>query len=143
MQSSILAVTMAGLLSVCAVRAQSPASAGGSDAVASVKLPVTVLVNGKPLPPGMYDVRLTGERPALLPGQPSGAQQWVELMAGGKVMAREIAEELRDEDLPAVGASAQPVRSGTRVEMLQGGEFLRISIKREGTRHLLYLPIAR
>jgi hypothetical protein len=91
----------------------------------------------------MYDVRLTGERPALLPGQPSGAQQWVELMAGGKVMAREIAEELRDEDLPAVGASAQPVRSGTRVEMLQGGEFLRISIKREGTRHLLYLPIAR
>ena len=89
------------------------------------------------------NVRLTGERPAPLPGQPAGAQQWVELLADGKVVARESAEVLKDEDLPAEGASSQHVQNGTRVEMLKGGEFLRISVKRDGARYLLYLPIAR
>jgi hypothetical protein len=66
----------------------------------------------------------------------------VEIIAGGNVVAREIAEVLRDDDRPAVGASSQIAQSGTRVEMLKGGEFLRISIKRDGARYLVYLPIA-
>ena len=143
MQSSILAVVIACLLSVHAVQAQTPASTVGNEVAASVQIPVTVLANGKPLPPGTYNVRLTGERPAPLPGQPAGAQQWVELLADGKVVARESAEVLKGEDLPAEGASSQHVQNGTRVEMLKGGEFLRISVKRDDARYLLYLPIAR
>jgi hypothetical protein len=67
----------------------------------------------------------------------------MEFLADGKVIAREIAEVLRDDDLPAEGASSQRARSGTRVEMLKGGEFLRISIKREKERYLIYLPVMR
>jgi hypothetical protein len=143
MQSSILAVVVACLLSVPAAQAQTPASTVGNDVAAAVQIPVTVLADGKPLPPGRYSLRLTAEGPAPLPGQPAGAQQRVELLADGKVVAQEIAEVLKDEDLPADGASSQHVQNGTRVEMLKGGEFLRISVKRDGARYLLYLPIAR
>lgn len=143
MQSSILAVVVTCLLSVHTVQTQTPASTADSKVAASVQIPVTVLADGKPVPPGRYDVRLTGERPAPLAGQPAGAQMWVELAADGKVVAREVAEVLNDADLPAEGESSQHVQNGTRVEMLKGGEFLRISVKRDGTRYLLYLPIAR
>jgi hypothetical protein len=44
-------------------------------------------------------------------------------------------------DLPAVGASSLPVRAGTRVDLLKGGEFLRISVKRDRERYLIYLPV--
>ena len=67
----------------------------------------------------------------------------MEFVAGGKVVARESAEVLRDDDLPAVGASSVPARSGTRVEMLKGGEFLRVSVKRDRERYLVYLPVKR
>ena len=52
MQSSILAVVTTFLLSVHAVQAQTPASTVGNEVAASVQIPVTVLANGKPLPPG-------------------------------------------------------------------------------------------
>jgi hypothetical protein len=65
----------------------------------------------------------------------------VEFVANGKVAARELVEVLRDDDLPAVGASSVPVRNGTRVEMLKGGEFLRVSVKRDHVRYLVYLPV--
>jgi thiol-disulfide isomerase/thioredoxin len=77
------------------------------------------------------------------PGQSWEARQWVEFVADGKVVAREIAEVLNDADLPAVGASSVPVRSGTRVEMLKGDEFLRVSVKRDHVRYLIYLPVKR
>ena len=48
---------------------------------------------------------------------------------------------LRDDDLPSEGASSVPARNGTRVELLKGGEFLRISVRRGGERYLIYLPV--
>jgi hypothetical protein len=141
MQTSILAVVFTCLLSVGA-SAQSTSSGTTASDVVSVRIPVAVLADGKPLPPGQYNLRLTGNQPPQ-PGQPAGAQQAVEIIAGGNVVARETAEVLRDDDRPPVGASSQSVQSGTKVEMLKGGEFLRISMKRDGARYLVYLPIAR
>jgi hypothetical protein len=99
------------------------------------------MARGTPLPPGTYEVRLTQERPTPLAGQSPDAQRWVELVANGKAIAREIAEVLHDDDLPAVGASSARVGNGARVVMLAGGEFLRISVKRDGERYLIYLPV--
>ena len=140
MQTSILAIALTCLLSVGA-SAQSTSTTSTAHDVVSVRIPIAVLADGKPLPPGQYNLRLTGTQPPQ-PGQPAGAQQAVEFIASGNVVARETAEVLRDDDRPAVGASSELVQSGTRVEMLKGGEFLRISIKREGARYLVYLPIA-
>jgi hypothetical protein len=107
----------------------------------AVQIPHSVLANGKPLPAGLYELRLTNERPTSLPGQSPDAERWVELVSNGNVVAREVAVVLRDDDLPSVGASSVPARDGTRVEMLKGGDFLRVSVRRGTERYLVYLPV--
>ena len=134
--SVVLPLSLFAIVSQVTARASSEA-----DVLATVRIPVEVTANEAPLSPGTYDIRLMQERPTPAPGQPWEARQWVEFVAAGKVVAREAAEVLRDNDLPAVGASSVPARSGTRVEMLKGGEFLRISVKRDHERYLIYLPV--
>jgi hypothetical protein len=107
----------------------------------TVRIGVAVAAGGTLLPPGTYELRLTGEHPDPPIGQPRNAQEWIEFIKDGKVVAREAAEILYDDDLTPVGASSQKARPGTRVEMLKGGEFLRISVKRERDRYLIYLPV--
>lgn len=102
----------------------------------------SVLANGKPLPAGVYELRLTNERPTALAGQSADAERWVEFVANGAVVGRDVAIVLRDDDLPAEGASSVPAREGTRIDMLKGGEFLRISVKRGRERYLVYLAVA-
>ena len=143
MRSAISLVALTVALSLGAVDAhagQAPNAA--ADVLATVRIPQAALANGKPLPPGTYELRLTREQPAPLKGQSADAQRWVEFVAGGAVAGREVAEILRDSDLPAVGASSVPSGTGTRVDLLKGGDFLRVSVKRGGERYLVYLPVA-
>jgi hypothetical protein len=137
MRRIVLTVAVVHLLSVAVFAGPQT----DTNTLATVRITANVTAGGTPLPPGTYEIRLTQERPASPPGQLSDSQRWMEFVANGRIVAREIAEVLRDDDLPAVGASSQPVHSGSRVEMLKGGEFLRISIKRERERYLLYLPV--
>jgi hypothetical protein len=138
MPRTALTLSVVLLLSLVAIAARASGQAGtDANVLARVRIPTAVLANGAPLAAGTYDVRLTPERP-----QPaSEARQWVEFVAGGKVVGREIAQVLRDDALPAVGASSVRVPSGTRVEMLKGGDFLRVSVKRDGERYLVYLLV--
>ena len=110
-------------------------------ALATVEIRRPVLADGKPLPPGRYELRLAAERPMPLVGQSPDAQRWVEFVANGAVVGREIAEIVRDDDRPSTGASAEPARQGTRVELLKEGQFLRISVTRAKERYLVYLPV--
>lgn len=142
MQRRVSTLAVVFPLSLIVITAQLTAHAStDANVLATVRITTAVMANGAPLPPGSYDVRLTHERPTPAVGQSSEARQWVEFVAKGKVVGREIAEVLRDDDLPAVGASSVRVPNGTRVEMLKGGEFLRVSVKREGERYLVYLPV--
>jgi hypothetical protein len=118
-------------------------AATDTNVLARVRITTNVLANGAPLSPGTYDVRLTDQRPTPAVGQSLEARQWVEFVTGGKVVASEVAEVLHDNDLPPVGASSIRVPNGTRVEILKGGDLLRVSVKREGVRYLVYLPVMR
>jgi hypothetical protein len=142
MKSAISLLAVVGVLSVggTAVQEQQPSS-GATGTLADVHVTQSVLANGKPLPAGLYELRLTNERPTPLPGQSPDAERWVEFVANGKVVAREVAVVLHDNDLPSVGASSVPARDGTRFELLKGGEFVRISVKRGMERYLVYLPV--
>jgi hypothetical protein len=143
MQSAISLLAVVGAFSVSLVAAQqTPAVVDANRVLASVHITQSVLANGKPLSAGVYELRLTNEHPTPWPGQSPEAERWVELVANGTVVAREVAVVLRDDDLPSTGASSVKTRDGTRVEMLQGGEFLRISVKRSNERYLVYLPVA-
>ena len=142
MSRIVLALSIVCMFSVTTITGQTTEdTAAEANMLATVRITSAVMANGALLPAGTYDVRLTPERPTPLAGQSRDARQWVEFVADGKIVAREIAEVLQDDDLPAVGASSLPVHAGTRVDMLKGGEFLRISVKRERERYLIYLPV--
>jgi hypothetical protein len=111
-------------------------------ALGTVRITAAVRAGGKPLPTGSYELRLSSERPAPNRGQGADSQRYVDFVANGVVVGRDVAEVLRDADLPPTGASTQPVADGVRVELLRGGEFLRISVRRTGVRYLIHLPIA-
>jgi hypothetical protein len=120
-------------------QADKPATAD-ANRLTTVRITMAVMAGGTSLPAGTYELRLTGQSSVPVGDEQRTVREWVEFVANGKVVAREVAEILYDDDLPSVGASSQRVPSGTRVEMLKGGEFLRISVKRENVRYLIYLP---
>jgi hypothetical protein len=137
---SLLALATALSVGGAVVQEKQPAKAAGG-VLTTVHITQSVMANGKPLPAGVYELRLTNERPNPLPGQSPDAERWVEFVANGAVVGRDVAVVLRDDDLPSIGASSVPSRDGTRVELLKGGEFLRISVRRGGERYLVYLPV--
>ena len=121
-----------------ATQAEKPAKTDANE-LTTVRIPTAVMAGGTSLPAGTYGLRLTSPSPGSA-ADDSAVGQWVEFVANGKVVARELAVILHDDQLPSVGASSQKVTSGTRVEMLKDREFLRISVKRENVRYLIYLP---
>jgi hypothetical protein len=144
MRDALLVTLLGFAMSVASLTAQSGVpSATDARVLSTVQIGTPVTAGGVSLPAGTYELRLTGQRPAPLVGQPQNAQEWIEFVVDGKVVAREAAEILYDDDLESAGDASQRVKSGTRVEMLKGGEFLRISVKRERERYLLYLPVKK
>jgi hypothetical protein len=106
----------------------------------TVNITQPVLAEGMPLPPGTYDVRLTDEFLPPNPGQSPDAEQVVEFVKDGMVVARGAAEVLPMSG--AVGTSgAASASSKLRVEKLKEDDFIRISTVRDGKRYLIYLPI--
>ena len=140
MQHAIARVVVT--MTLGAAGAATALAAADADLLATVHITHAVIAGGKPLPPGKYEIRLATGGPAPLAGQSPAAQRWIEFLDGDLVAARDVAEVLGDDDVTPIGASSAPVRDGTRVEMLKGNEFLRISVKRGGERFLIHLPAA-
>lgn len=138
-RASLVIIATAVLLRPGIGVAQTSSPASGR---VSVRIPVAVLANGTPLAAGTYEVRVTNERAAALAGQSPDARRWVEFLSAGAVAGREAAEVLTDDDRPAIGASAEASKGRTRVDMLKGGEFLRVSVREGTVEYLVYLPIA-
>jgi hypothetical protein len=107
----------------------------------TVTIPQAVTANGQPLAPGTYQIRITVERPSLPSGIPSDAQRWVEFLADGKIVAREIAEVLPlDGGATPVGTSSATPSRPPVVQLLKEGDFVRVSLREAGQRYLVYLP---
>ena len=115
---------------------------GASLTLGTVRITQPVLADGKPLAPGTYEVRLTDEFLPPNPGQSPDAVRVVEFVKDGQVVARDAAEVMTPEGA-AVGTSGRADSSKPRVEMLKGGEFVRVSATRDGVRYLIHLPVAR
>src|SRR5687768_15426131 len=113
----------------------------GPSSLGTVRITVPVMAGGQVIQPGTYEVRLTGEHVQPLPGQSEDAEQRVEFVSGGRVVARDVAEVMPGA-ATAVGTSGGTA-TGARVERLKADEFLRVSMNREGERYLIYLPLAK
>ena len=107
----------------------------------TVRITQPVLAHGQPLAPGTYEVRLTAESLPPNPGQSPDAVRVVEFVKDGQVIAREAAEVMTAEG-SVVGTAGGAGSSKPRVEILKGGEFVRVSAMRDGMRYLIHLPVA-
>lgn len=113
-------------------------------ALGSVRIPRTVKADGKDLKAGTYQVRLTAQEASpAVPGQTM--ERWVEFVQGGKVAGREVvsivpASEMKDL-MPGPDSGKAP-RSGSKVEMLKGNEYMRVWIARNGVNYLIHFPVS-
>jgi hypothetical protein len=128
-----------GIALACALAATPVFGHHTAAALGTVTITQPVLADGKTLQPGTYEIRDTGEHVDPLPGQSEDAQAYIEFIANGTVVAREVAEVMPAAPA-AVGTSGGP-GARARVHMLKGGDFLRVSVNRGGERYLIHLPV--
>lgn len=114
-----------------------------SESLGMISVPRAVMADGKPLAPGVYAVRLTNEEPAPARGQSPHAERWVEFLRNGSVAGREVATVISASDMPSIAKSPQPGANRSRVDLLQGGSYLRAWINRRGMNYLINLRVPR
>lgn len=125
-----------------AARAEVPT---GEVVLGTVTIPRTVTADGKTLARGRYTVRLTAQsaQPTVA-GQLPDLNRWVEFVQGGTVKGREVvsivpADEV-GQTMPGPDMPGHVGRTGSKVEMLKGGDYLRVWIARQGVHYLIHLP---
>lgn len=151
MKQTWLVGCLASMLVVGSAAAQTPRQGAaqiqgevpaGELMLGTVKIPRPVIADGKPLPAGQYQVRLTAQeaQPAV-PG--IKMERWVEFVRGGQVRGREVVSIVPDSELkdlmPGPDAS-KPPRNAAKVELLKGGDYVRVWINRRGVNYLIHLP---
>jgi hypothetical protein len=119
-------------------------SAQGMDkemALATVHITKKVMVDGKPLEPGTYQLRLTTDHPQPAAGESPDSEQYVEFLKGGKVVGRDVASVVSKADIKDVAKGEAAPASGTaKVELLKGNDYIRVWVNKGGTNYLLHLP---
>jgi len=113
-------------------------------ALGSVRIPRTVKADGKDLKAGTYQVRLTAQD-AAPPAAGITMERWVEFVQGGKVAGREVVSIVPGAEVKDLqpGPDATPsTKTGSKVEMLKGNDYLRVWISRAGVIYLIHMPPA-
>ena len=123
--------------------APSPAAPAGEIALGSVHLAKSVKADGKTLPAGTYQVRLTAQNAApAAKGETEGLERWVEFQQGGQVKGREVATIIPQSEIALVEKDTPPAPNGSKVELLKGGNFVRVWISKGSYHYLLHFPTA-
>src|SRR5262249_8031832 len=106
MRQLVLVGALLGTICAVSIHAQSTSAAGST--LATVNLSKKVLADGKPLPPGTYQVRLTNDEPKPAVGQSPDAERYVEFVKGGKVVGREVATVISAADIGKIAKGRRP-----------------------------------
>jgi hypothetical protein len=105
-----------------------------------VKLPRKVTADGKPLPAGTYQVRLTAqEAESKAQGATANYERWVEFVQAGQVKGREVVSIVPQADASKVAKEPAPAPGRAKVEMLRGDDYLRVWINKGGNHYLIHL----
>jgi hypothetical protein len=121
--------------------APAPTAPEGQMPLGAVHLPKPVKADGKPLPAGTYQVRLTAQTaspPAI--GQTAGLERWVEFVQKGQVKGREVVSIIPQSEIDKVQKDTPPHANSAKVETLKGGEYVRLWINKGGNHYLVHLP---
>jgi hypothetical protein len=127
---------------------QQPPQAGeatapaGDATLGTVRLPKGVSADGKPLPAGTYQVRLTTQQTSQAVGITEPLERWVEFVQGGAVKGREVVSIVPQTEMKMVVKDAPPPSGGSRVQTLKGNDYVRVWFNKAGTHYLIHLPVA-
>ena len=115
----------------------------GEMALGTVRITHSAKADGKPLPAGSYQVRLTAQtaKPEAV-GTSETLERWVEFVQGGQVKGREVVTIVPQAEIKMVVKDAPPASGGSKVQMLRGNEYVRVWINRGGNHYLIHLPVA-
>jgi hypothetical protein len=118
-----------------------PVSPTGALALGTVRLTKSTTADGKPLPAGTYQVRLTAEeaKPDAR-GASENIERWVEFVQKGAVKGREVVSIVPQAEVKNVVKDAPPPAGGSKVQVLRGNDYLRVWINRGGNHYLIHLP---
>jgi hypothetical protein len=112
----------------------------GELALGTVKLPKKVTADGKPLPAGTYQVRLTPqEAESKATGATAAYERWVEFVQNGQVKGREVVSIVPAADASKVAKEPAPAPGRAKVETLKGDDYLRVWINKGGNHYLIHL----
>jgi hypothetical protein len=122
--------------------AATPAAPTGEMALGSVRITKAVTADGKPLPAGTYQVRLTAQeaKPEAV-GTTESLERWVEFLQRGTVKGREVVSIVPASEGKLVAKDSPPASGQSKVQMLRGNEYLRVWINRGGNHFLIHLPV--
>jgi hypothetical protein len=121
--------------------APSPTAPTGELALGAVQIPRAVTADGKPLPGGKYQIRLTAQeaKPDAV-GTSGNLERWVEFLQGTTVKGREVVTIVPQSEIKMVVKDAPPPAGGSKVQMLKGNDYLRVWINKAGNHYLIHLP---
>jgi hypothetical protein len=108
----------------------------------TVHIPKGVKADGKSLPAGTYQVRLTADTASQeAKGQTKSLERWAEFVRGGKVAGREVVTIVPQADISKVQKDTPPRPNSSKVETLKGGDYVRVWINKGGNHYLMHLPV--
>jgi hypothetical protein len=118
-----------------------PTTPEGQVVLGTVRLAKAVKADGKPLPAGTYQVRLTPEQASpAAKGATASLERWAEFVKGGKVVGREVVSIVPQSEISKVQKDTPPHAGASKVETLKGGDYIRVWINKGGTHYLMHLP---
>jgi hypothetical protein len=133
-----LAMASAVLVAAATLVAQTQASTLGT-----ARLTRPVLANGQPLAAGTYTLRVVPDMVSAPVGQTPSESRWVEFVQGGTVRGKELATVISGAEVAAVAKGGEPASGRVRVDLLKGGDYLRVWANQGGTHFLIHLAVAK
>jgi hypothetical protein len=123
--------------------APSPTVPTGDMALGLVRLAKGVKADGKALAAGTYQVRLTAQQATPdAKGETPSLERWVEFVQKGQVKGREVVTIVPQSEIALVQKDSPPHANAAKVEMLKGGNYVRLWINKGGNHYLVHFPVA-
>jgi hypothetical protein len=123
--------------------APTPTVPTGEMALGLVHLGKGVKADGKALAAGTYQVRLTAQQATPdAKGETPSLERWVEFVQKGQVKGREVVTIVPQSEIALVQKDAPPHANAAKLEMLKGGNYVRLWINKGGNHYLVHFPVA-
>jgi hypothetical protein len=121
--------------------ATTPPAPTGEVTLGSVRIPKSVTADGKPLPAGTYQIKVTAQeaRPEAV-GTTEPLERWAEFSQKGSVKGREVVTIVPESEIKMVVKDAPPRAGASKVQTLRGNDYLRVWVNRGGTHYLIHFP---